>query len=103
MFCVFRIMTTTYLPPVFCLPESKVSLIVNGLEQNIFSFPTNKKRRQLAFMPRKNLCDSQVVAALLSKQSWFADWDLVPISNCTQTEVAQILQDSLYLSFFRSS
>lgn len=83
----------------FCLPESKVSLIVNGLEQNTFSFP-NKKRRQLAYMPRKNPCDSQVVAALLSKQSWFADWDLVPISNCTQTEVAQILQDSLFFLSF---
>ena len=83
----------------FGLPSSKVSLIINGLEDSIF-IPTNQKKRQIAFMTRKNTVDSQAVIALLNKQPWFQGWSVIPIENCSQSQVVQILQDSLlFLSF----
>ena len=51
-------------------------------------------------MPRKNSDDSVVVAALLQAQRWFSGWQLQPIDQCSQEEVADILQASLlFLSF----
>lgn len=83
----------------FGLSEKRVSRIVNSIETTIFS-PLGPKRRQIAFMPRKNTDDSAVVTAMLSRFSWFDGWELVPITGCTQAQVARIMQSSLlFLSF----
>lgn len=83
----------------FGLPESKVSLIVNGLENGLFT-PIPTKRKQISFMPRKNQLDAQIVCSMLLKQPWMEGWSLKPISGCSQPQVASILQESLlFLSF----
>lgn len=81
------------------IPSSKVSLIVNGLESNLFK-PSSVKKRQIAFMPRKNTRDCQIVLSLLSNKSWLSGWKLKSIDRFPQHRVSSILQDSLlFLSF----
>ena len=76
----------------------KISRIVNPIETDIFSFGT-KKKRQIAYMPRKNPKDCQILQAVLSGKSWFSEWSLVPIDGLSQTQVASVLKESLgYIS-----
>jgi glycosyltransferase involved in cell wall biosynthesis len=78
----------------FGLGDSRVARLINPIETALFR-PGRPKRRQIAFMPRKNGHDAAVVAALLQAQPWWAGWQLVPIHQCPQAEVARILQESL--------
>ena len=81
------------------LPDAKLSLIINGIESTLFK-PGIHKKRQIAFMPRKNSRDSLIVQNMLSTKSWMNGWSLMPIDRCSQESVASILQDSLlFLSF----
>ena len=83
----------------FGLSPSVVSRLINPIETELFSAGLHK-RHQIAYMPRKNSDDSVVVAALLQAQRWFSGWQLQPIDQCSQEEVADILQASLlFLSF----
>ena len=83
----------------FGLGSGRVSRLINAIETNVF-LPAGAKRRQIAYMPRKNEADAAVVAALLQQQSWWQGWELVPIHKRSQAEVAQILQQSLlFLAF----
>lgn len=83
----------------FGLGRERVSRLLNGIEADLFR-PAGSKRRQIAYMPRKNGRDAAVVAALLQAQPWWQGWQLVPIHKRPQAEVARILQESLvFLSF----
>jgi glycosyltransferase involved in cell wall biosynthesis len=83
----------------FGLGHDRVSRIVNAIEIELFH-PRGSKRPQIAYMPRKNGRDAAVVAALLEAQPWWRGWQLVPIHNQPQAEVARILQESLvFLAF----
>ena len=83
----------------FGLERWRVSRLVNGIETDLFH-PSGPKRRQIAYMPRKNSKDAAVVEALLRAQPWWKGWDLVPIHQQPQAEVARILQQSLvFLAF----
>ena len=83
----------------FGLGSSLVSRLKNPIETGLFRAGHNK-RRQIAYMPRKNGDDAAVVAALLKVQPWWAGWKLKPIHQCTQEEVALILQESLAFMAF---
>jgi hypothetical protein len=81
------------------LGSARVSRLVNPIEGDVFR-PLGGKRRQVAFMPRKNAQDAQVVAALLQAQPWWPGWTLVPIHQMPQAEVARTLQRSVaFLAF----
>ena len=83
----------------FGLGSERVSRLVNGIETDLFR-PAGPKRRQIAYMPRKNGRDAAIVAALLQAQPWWPGWQLVPIHKQSQAEVARILQESLvFLAF----
>ena len=83
----------------FGLERGRVSRLVNGIETDLFH-PSGPKRRQIAYMPRKNARDAAVVEALLRSQPWWEGWELVPIHHQPQAEVARILQQSLvFLAF----
>ena len=83
----------------FGLGQERVCRLVNGIEAALFR-PAGAKRRQIAYMPRKNGRDAAVVAALLEAQPWWPGWQLVPIHKRSQAEVARILQQSLvFLAF----
>ncbi len=83
------------------LGAEKVSRLINGIETNIF-YPGKLKSKTIAFMPRKNIMDAQIVTTLLSKQSWFKEnnWELLAINKLSHLEVAKQLQNCLcFLSF----
>lgn len=83
----------------FDLGAERVSLLVNGIETERFH-PASSKRRQIAYMPRKNGAEAAVVVALLQNQPWFRHWTLVAIKDRSQADVAAILQKSLvFLAF----
>ena len=80
------------------LPADRVKLLVNGLESQLL--PGSSKKFQVAFMPRKNSHDADVVVALLQQQSWWKGWSLKRIENCSHDAVVTALQSSLvFLSF----
>ncbi len=84
----------------FNLGSQKVSRVINAIETDVFQPGSGNKSRVLSFMPRKNSRDAAIVSALLRSQPWFAGWNLEPIQNLPQADVAQKLQKSLgFLAF----
>ena len=81
------------------LPSDKLFLIKNPIElasQTIFP----KKKRQIAYMPRKNEYHSSVVTSLLRAKVWCNDFEFVPIQNLKHQRVVEVLSESLlFLSF----
>ena len=76
-----------------------VKRLVNGLEPQVRP-PDTAKQWQVAYMPRKNRHDANVVTAFLQQQSWWSGWSLQSIENCSHAEVIATLQRSLvFLSF----
>lgn len=83
------------------LPSSKVSLLVNAIELDIFKFKFSSNKL-IAYMPRKNSDHVRIVTSMLQSQSWFktSGWKLVPINNMSQESVAKLLRScSIFLSF----
>ena len=82
----------------FLLGCDKVSCIRNGIEPNCF--PSGNKRRQIAYMSRKNPIDALVVVDLLRLQPWCREWEFVEISDCSHSDVINILRQTvIFLSF----
>ena len=81
------------------LPSDKLFLIKNPIELKPHTiFP--KKKRQIAYMPRKNKYHSSVVTSLLREKMWCNDFEFVPIEKLQHQRVVQLLQESLlFLSF----
>ena len=75
-------------------PHVSVSRIFNHIDTNIFNFGHSKKR-QFAYMPRKNKRDSEIICSLLNSQDWFKGWKLLPISDLSQSEVSSVFKDSV--------
>ena len=91
----------SYITDSFPLEPSKVSLLVNAIETNLFKFKFSGSK-VISYMPRKNSSHSRTVLHLLSQQSWFVDsgWQLVPIHNMSQDLVSSTLQSSsIFLAF----
>ena len=81
------------------LPSQRVKRLVNGLESQVCP-PVTAKQWQVAYMPRKNSHDANVVTALLQQQPWWSGWSLKAIENCSHADVIASLQRSLvFLSF----
>ena len=85
----------------FRLGSERVSRLINPIETELFHpAGAQRKRRRIAYMPRKNARDAAVVAALLQAQPWWPGWELVPIHRQPQAEVIRILQESVaFLAF----
>ena len=87
-----------YLQYVF--PELKIVRVHNGIDQSIFSYEPEKKKRQLAFMLHKTPEDVVQVINILKFRGALKDFHLAPIENRSETEVAAILKESaIFLSF----
>ena len=83
----------------FGLPNSRLTRLINPIESDLF-LPQKAKKLQIAYMPRKNFDHAAAVLSLLKQQVWFSRWDLIPIHRRSQSDVAQILQESLiFLAF----
>lgn len=81
-------------------PSSRLHLIANGLDHSQDFLHNMPKEKQIAFMPRKNSNDAQIVLALLSNIPELTQWKFVAIQNCSHADVISTLQKSLvFLSF----
>lgn len=61
---------------------------------------TAQKRRQIAYMPRKRAEEVDVVIHLLRRSPELADYRFVPIDNMVWSQVAEVLNDSLFFLSF---
>ncbi|MPT36250.1 MAG: glycosyltransferase family 1 protein [Flavobacterium sp.] len=83
----------------FAIPNIKLYRIRIGIDQNTFYYQPRKKK-QIAFMPRKMKEDIIQIFNILKYRNSLQDWLLVSIDNKTEQEVAQILREShIFLSF----
>lgn len=88
-----------YLSYVF--PNLKVFRIHNSVDDAMFQFrDLSRKKKTIAFMSRKNPDDARQVINILKFRGVLDGWDVAPIENRTEREVAEILEDSMiFLSF----
>ena len=81
------------------LPPSKVNLIVNAIETDLFN-PAKIKKKQIIYMPRKNKNDSTIVTQLLLNRGLPKGWTIKSLDSCSQADVARHMSESLiFLSF----
>ncbi|MBN2145227.1 MAG: glycosyltransferase [Candidatus Aureabacteria bacterium] len=86
-----------YLAYVF--PQLKTYHVRNAICPDIFSF-SEKKQKQISFMTRKNRPQLEQVINILKFRNVLEDFELVPIENKNEKDVAAILKESLiFLSF----
>ncbi len=83
----------------FGINPEHVSHIINSIEIDLFK-PAALKRKQIAFMPRKNRDHAEIVIGCLKRKEWFSDWCCIPLEDLSHKEVAKVLSESLgFFSF----
>jgi hypothetical protein len=80
-----------YLEGLF--PELRIRRVHYGIDPQLFAFEPEKKR-QLAYMPRKNARDLQQVLLRLRLSGRLDGWDTVEIAGRTEAETAALLRES---------
>jgi glycosyltransferase involved in cell wall biosynthesis len=86
-----------YLETLF--PGLRVQRVHYGIDPELFAF-TQGKKRQIAYMPRKNPLDVQQVVLRLRLAGRLEGWELAEISGRSERETAAILRESaVFLSF----
>ncbi len=78
----------------FAFPGIKIIRSYNSIDSSIFSYSANKKK-QICFMPRRNLIDARQIINILKFRNILKDFNVVEIENKTEKEVSEILKDSL--------
>ncbi|WP_345991693.1 glycosyltransferase [Chryseobacterium sp. Chry.R1] len=83
----------------FTFPLANILKMRLGVDSSVFNFH-DKKEKQICFMPRKLGDDVTQVISILKQRKSLNGWNLVPIDNKTEEEVANIMKESiLFLSF----
>lgn len=79
--------------------EKPLYRVKYGIDSSVFKYQT-KKKKQIAFMPRKLREDSEQVFNILKMKGVLNGWDVVAIEGLNEFEVAKILtESSIFLSF----
>lgn len=87
----------TYMNSTF--GSSQFYKLTLGIDSSIFSY-SDKKQKQICFMPRKLSDDIRQVILILKQKENLKNWKFISIENMTEREVAQIMKESiLFLSF----
>ena len=86
-----------YLNYVF--PMARVYRIHIGIQATFFHDYPNKKK-QICYMPRKLNEDIAQIIYILKQHDVLHDWQLIPIENKTEEEVAQIMKESIFFLSF---
>jgi glycosyltransferase involved in cell wall biosynthesis len=83
----------------YAFPKLAVHRIFYSIDPKLF-YITGKKKKQICFMPRKNVEDARQVLNILRYRGALDGWKVVAIEKKSQAEAAEILRDSLlFLSF----
>lgn len=86
----------------YTFPNSKIYRMILGIDHTIFNY-SDKKNKQICFMPRKMEEDIIQVFHILKQRGNIKDWKLISIDNKTEKEVAEIMKESaFFLSFNRN-
>lgn len=80
-------------------PNLSVFRIRNSINKDIF-FYSSEKKKQIAYMPRKNLKDALHVISLIKYRNKLQGWDFYPMDRISEFEVGRIMRESaIFLSF----
>lgn len=83
----------------YTFPDSKILKMRLGIDHKIFNYFENKEK-QICFMPRKLGDDVTQVINILKQRNSLKNWNLVPIDNKSELEVAEVMKKStIFLSF----
>jgi glycosyltransferase involved in cell wall biosynthesis len=86
-----------YLEYVF--PKLAIHRIKYSIDPKLY-YITGRKKKQICFMPRKNVEDARQVLNILRYRKALDGWKVVAIEKKSQAEAAEILRDSLiFMSF----
>ena len=85
----------------YAFPGLICERVVLSLDYRAFNFvPWHRKRRQIAYMTRKNEGDVAQVVKILTARGGLDDWNLVPIEGLSEPDVARVMGESqLFLAF----
>ncbi|CAA7392651.1 glycosyltransferase [Chryseobacterium fistulae] len=83
----------------YAFASSKILKMRLGIDQNIFSFSSNKEK-QICFMPRKLGDDVNQVINILKQRNSLKGWTIVPVDNKTELEVANLMKKSVFFLSF---
>jgi len=90
---------TNYELQRYSFPDVRIDYVPIYIDSQLFNF-TKRKKRQIAYMPRKSGEDSRCVINCLKYRNQLKDFSIIPIENMSQEEVATVLKESLiFLSF----
>lgn len=83
----------------FAFPDARVLLTPNGVDGGTFFPGSVRKKKQIAFMPRKLPGSIVQVLQILQGRGSLKGWDLCPIDGMAEAEVAEVLrQSAIFLS-----
>lgn len=78
----------------YSFPDLRVLLTPNGVDGSRFFPATERKRRQIAFMPRKLPSSIVQVLQILKGRGALTGWELCPIDGLGEADVATRLRES---------
>jgi glycosyltransferase involved in cell wall biosynthesis len=78
----------------YAFPNHPVLRIHNSINPAHFYYES-KKKRQIAFMPRKNMPDATQVLLLLKIRSLLDDFEILPIQKMNEQQVGAALRESM--------
>lgn len=78
----------------YAFQKLKVFRTHNAINPSLFR-PGSSKKAQIAFMPRKIPEDAVQIVSMLRAKNLLKNFKLAPIQDCSESEVARILKESL--------
>ena len=83
----------------YTFPKLSLFRVFNAVDSDLYHYSETKKK-QIAFMTRRNPEQVSQVINILKQRHALADYKLIEINNATPIEVAAIMRESLvYLCF----
>lgn len=80
-------------------PNLAVYYIRNSINKKFFYYQ-HEKKKQIAYMPRKNIEDALHVITMIRERGMLKEWSFYPIEGVSESRVGEILRESaLFLSF----
>jgi glycosyltransferase involved in cell wall biosynthesis len=84
----------------YAFPGMRVRRVRPGLDPALHHPPADRKRRRIAYMPRKRPGEAAQVLELLRRRGVLDGWEVIAIDGRTEAEVADLLRTTqIFLSF----
>ena len=84
----------------YAFPNHRVLRMRYAIDQSLFFYRPDTKRRRIAFMPRRGMEDALQVFNILKLRGALGDFDILPIQDMTHEQAAAALRESaIFFSF----